>query len=183
MSNTKKNSFRCDNLDKSEFELITDLKKTYYPNITNKEFFLTLIAQHITLAEETNKKINELVSKTNSSRNELLAPIIERYINKTLKGYGIVKDKNQKSVDAENELEIILKDMVAYYEPLPLKERRFITASMVNKFIYKHQKEKGYHSKHINVIKRVLMSKIDFIEQYHKKYNLSVHSNYIRGNK
>ena len=157
---------------------ILNYKKAY--NLyENKEILSHMFDNILNLEQSTITKINKICTDYNISKEELLTPIIEKHINKTLKKQGIVKDKNKHSSRAESELLDILKNMVEEYKQKPLEERKFITASLVYKYLIINSD--NYKQKNMAVIKRVLggLSDVDisFINEYHKENNLSVSSN------
>ena len=160
---------------------ILNYKKNY--NLyENKEILSHMFDNILNLEQSTITKIDKICTDYNISKEELLTPIIEKHINKTLKKQGIVKDKNKHSSRAESELLDILKNMVEEYKQKPLEERKFITASLVYKYLIINSD--NYKQKNMAVIKRVLggLSDIDisFIKEYHQENNLNINSNLKR---
>jgi len=155
---------------------IMNYKKAYNLH-ENKEIFSHMFDNILNLEQSTLTRINRICTNYNMTKEELLTPMIERYINKTLKKQGIVKDKNKHSSRAESELLDVLKNMVQEYKQKPLEERKFITASLVYRYLIIN----NHKQKNMSVIKRVLsgLSDIDisFIKEYHQENNLSVSSN------
>jgi len=155
---------------------IEKYKKLYNLN-ENKEVLTHMFENIINLEQSTFTRIDKICTDYNTTKEELLKPIIERYINKTLKKQGVVKDKNKHSSKAESELLDILKNMVEEYKQKPLEERKFITASL----IYRYLISNNHKQKNMAVIKRVLLGlsdvDISFIKEYHQENNLSVSSN------
>ncbi len=133
----------------------------------------------LNLEQSTLTRINKICSDYNTTKEELLKSMIEKHINKTLKKQGIVKDKNKHSSKAESELFDILKNMVEEYKEKPVEKRKFITASLVYKYLIINSGK--YKQKNMAVIKRVLsgLSDVDisFIKEYHQENHLSVSSN------
>lgn len=155
---------------------INSYKKLYGLH-ENKEVLSHMFENILNLEQSTLARVNKICTDYNTTKEELLKPIIERHINKTLKKQGIVKDKHKHSSKAESELLDILKNMVEEYKQKPLEERKFITASLVYRYlIVNNQRQKN-----MAVIKRVLsgLSDVDisFIKEYHQENNLSVSSN------
>jgi len=151
--------------------------KNLYNLNENKEVLTHMFENIINLEQSTLTRIDKICTDYNTTKEELLKPIIERYINKTLKKQGVVKDKNKHSSKAESELLDILKNMVEEYKQKPLEERKFITASL----IYRYLISNNHKQKNMAVIKRVLLGlsdvDISFIKEYHQENNLSVSSN------
>lgn len=166
--------FNCSDIGIKNIESINDLKKKYDLK-NNGELLSKLLDDHLIFDEIMDKKLSDLCLKMNMSRSDLLVTVVDRYINKTLKGYGIVKEKHKKSANAETELLEILKEMISYYNNKPIKERKYLTASLVHRYILSHPK---YKQKHINVIKRVLaFNNNDFIKKYHDDNKLTSNTN------
>ncbi len=157
---------------------ILNYKKLYNLH-ENKEILSHMFDNILNLQQSTLTKINKIYNDYNITKEELLTPMIEKYINRTLKKQGIVKDKNKHSSRAETELLDVLKNMVEEYKEKPMKERKFITASLVYKYLIINSDK--YKQKNMAVIKRVLsgLSDVDisFIKEYHQENNLSVSSN------
>ena len=155
---------------------ILNYKKAY--NLyENKEILSHMFDNILNLEQSTITRIEKICTDYNTTKEELLAPMIEKYINKTLKKQGIVKEKNKHSSRAESELLDVLKNMVEEYKQKPTEERKFITASLVYRYLIIN----NHKQKNMSVIKRVLsgLSDIDisFIKEYHQENNLSVSSN------
>jgi hypothetical protein len=154
--------------------------KDFYHLKTNREILEKAFFEHIFFSEPQSKTIDELCLKMGVDRTKFIVPVIDRYIKKTLKNYGIYKEQHKKSAKSESELLLVLQEMVNKYEALPQEKRKFLTASMIQKFIFMNDDK--YSQKHINVIKRVLNTpEASFVQDYHNKYNLTVKSNYQRG--
>jgi len=155
---------------------IDDYKKLYNLH-ENKEVLSHMFENILNLEQSTLTRINKICTDYNTTKEELLKPMIEKYINKTLKSQGVVKDKNKHSSRAESELLDILKNMVEEYKQSPTEERKFITASLVYRYLIIN----NHKQKNMAVIKRVLsgLSDVDisFIKEYHQENNLSVSSN------
>ena len=90
---------------------ILNYKKVYNLH-ENKEILSHMFDNILNLEQSTITKIDKICTDYNISKEELLTPIIEKHINKTLKKQGIVKEKNKHSSRAESELLDILKNMV-----------------------------------------------------------------------
>lgn len=172
----KNYTFRCEKLDSSIKNQIEKLKEVLNCS-TNNELLILLVKNHIILQSDTEDKINKLCVEQDYSRQSLLSPIIERYVNKTLKSYGVVKEPNKKTVDADNEMQKIIDSIIKYYEAKPKEERKYLTASMISKFLYKNDDE--FSTKHISVIKRALITHHKIIEDYHKRNKLDKNTNYL----
>lgn len=157
---------------------ISNYKKLYNLH-ENKEILSHMFDNILNLEQSTLTKINKICVDYNTTKEELLTPMIEKHINKTLKNQGIVKDKNKHSSRAETELLDVLKNMIEEYKEKPTEERKFITASLVYKYLIINSDK--YKQKNMAVIKRVLsgLSDVDisFIKEYHQQNNLSVSSN------
>lgn len=167
--------FNCSDIGVKNIERINDLKKKYDLK-NNGELLSKLLNDHLIFDEIIDQKLSDLCLKMNVNRSDLLITVVDRYINKTLKGYGIVKDKHKKSVNAENELLTVLKEMIDNYNNSPVKERKYLTASLVHRYILSNLDK--YKQKHINVIKRVLaFNNNDFIKKYHDDNKLSPNTN------
>lgn len=167
--------FNCSDIGIKNIERINDLKKKYDLK-NNGELLSKLLDDHLIFDEITDQKLSDLCLKMNVSRSDLLITVVDRYINKTLKGYGIVKDKHKKSVNAESELLVVLKDMISNYNKSPAKDRKYLTASLVHRYILSNPNK--YKQKHINVIKRVLaFNNNDFIKKYHDDNKLNSNTN------
>jgi hypothetical protein len=155
---------------------ILNYKKVYNLH-ENKEILSHMFDNILNLEQSTITRIDKICTDYNTTKEELLAPMIEKYINKTLKKQGIVKEKNKHSSRAESELLDVLKNMVEEYKQKPTEERKFITASLVYRYLIIN----NHKQKNMSVIKRVLsgLSDIDisFIKEYHQENNLSVSSN------
>jgi hypothetical protein len=155
---------------------ILNYKKVYNLH-ENKEILSHMFDNILNLEQSTITRIEKICTDYNTTKEELLAPMIEKYINKTLKKQGIVKEKNKHSSRAESELLDVLKNMVEEYKQKPTEERKFITASLVYRYLIIN----NHKQKNMSVIKRVLsgLSDIDisFIKEYHQENNLSVSSN------
>lgn len=151
--------------------------KRLYGLHENKEFLIHIFNNVLNLEQSTLTRINKICTDYNTTKEELLKPMIEKYINKTLKNQGVIKDKNKHSSRAESELLDILRNMIEEYKQKTLEERKFITASLVNRYLIIN----NYKQKNMAVIKRVLsgLSDVDisFIKEYHKENNLSVSNN------
>lgn len=177
MSNKKRKQWSLSLTDELETQII-NYKKVYNLH-ENKEILSHMFDNILNLEQSTLTRINKICSDYNTTKEELLKPMIEKYINKTLKKQGIVKDKNKHSSKAESELFDILKNMVEEYKEKPVEERKFITASLVYKYLIINSGK--YKQKNMAVIKRVLsgLSDVDisFIKEYHQENNLSVSSN------
>lgn len=156
---------------------INNYKKLYGLH-ENKEVLSHMFENILNLEQSTLTRINKICTDYNTTKEELLKPMIEKYINKTLKSQGVVKDKNKHSSRAESELLDILKNMVEEYKQNPTEERKFITASLVYRYLIIN----NHKQKNMAVIKRVLsgLSDVDisFIKEYHQENNLSVSSNF-----
>ena len=109
---------------------ILNYKKVYNLH-ENKEILSHMFDNILNLEQSTITRIDKICTDYNTTKEELLAPMIEKYINKTLKNQGIVKEKNKHSSRAESELLDVLKNMVEEYKQKPTEERKFITASLV----------------------------------------------------
>lgn len=155
---------------------IDDYKKLYNLH-ENKEVLSHMFENILNLEQSTLTRINKICTDYNTTKEELLKPMIEKYINKTLKNQGVVKDKNKHSSRAESELLDILRNMVEEYKEKPAEDRKFITASLVYRYLIVN----NHKQKNMAVIKRVLsgLSDVDisFIKEYHQENNLSVSSN------
>jgi hypothetical protein len=177
MNNKKRKQWSLSLTDELETQII-NYKKVYNLH-ENKEILSHMFDNILNLEQSTLTRINKICSDYNTTKEELLKPMIEKYINKTLKKQGIVKDKNKHSSKAESELFDILKNMVEEYKEKPVEERKFITASLVYKYLIINSGK--YKQKNMAVIKRVLsgLSDVDisFIKEYHQENNLSVSSN------
>jgi hypothetical protein len=177
--NLVKYDFRSRVNEKFYFDKIKEVKNAYRTNdkeSSDRIVLEKLLREYISFDDKLNESIDKACKELSIDRSKLLIPVIERYIEKTLKNYGIVKEKHKKTVRAEEELISCLNDMVTYYESLSLTKRKFISASMVQKFITINYHK--YKQKHINVIKRVLLSQtVDFVREYHEKNNLTIKSN------
>ncbi len=157
---------------------INNYKQLYRLN-ENKEVLGHLLDNVLSLKPNTLNLINKICHEFNTTKNEILTPIIEKHINKTLKKDGVVKEKNKHTEKSENELLQVLIDMVEDYKKLPIEERKFISPTSVYKYLIINKNK--YKQKNYSVIKRVLngLSDIDisFIREYHKENNLTVRSN------
>lgn len=177
MNNKKRKQWSLSLTDELETQII-NYKKVYNLH-ENKEILSHMFDNILNLEQSTLTRINKICSDYNTTKEELLKPMIEKYINKTLKKQGIVKDKNKHSSKAESELFDILKNMVEEYKEKPVEERKFITASLVYKYLIINSGK--YKQKNMAVIKRVLsgLSDVDisFIKEYHQENHLSVSSN------
>jgi hypothetical protein len=177
MNNKKRKQWSLSLTDELETQII-NYKKVYNLH-ENKEILSHMFDNILNLEQSTLTRINKICSDYNTTKEELLKPMIEKYINKTLKKQGIVKDKNKHSSKAESELFDILKNMVEDYKEKSVEERKFITASLVYKYLIINSGK--YKQKNMAVIKRVLsgLSDVDisFIKEYHQENNLSVSSN------
>ena len=164
-------------LDNKIENKINNYKKLYGLH-ENKEILSHMFDNILNLEQSTLTRINKICTNYDMTKEELLKPMIEKYINKTLKNQGVVKDKNKHSSRAESELLDILKNMVEDYKQKPLQERKYITASLVYRYLIIN----NHKQKNMAVIKRVLsgLSDIDisFIKEYHQENNLSVSSNF-----
>jgi hypothetical protein len=155
---------------------IDDYKKLYNLH-ENKEVLSHMFDNILNLEQSTLTRINKICTDYNTTKEELLKPVIEKHINKTLKKQGVVKDKHKHSSKAESELLDVLKNMIEEYREKPLEKRKFITASSVYRYLIVN----NHRQKNMAVIKRVLsgLSDVDisFIKEYHQENNLSVSSN------
>jgi len=177
MNNKKRKQWSLSLTDELETQII-NYKKVYNLH-ENKEILSHMFDNILNLEQSTLTRINKICSDYNTTKEELLKTMIEKHINKTLKKQGIVKDKNKHSSKAESELFDILKNMVEEYKEKSVEERKFITASLVYKYLIINSGK--YKQKNMAVIKRVLsgLSDVDisFIKEYHQENNLSVSSN------
>lgn len=177
MNNKKRKQWSLSLTDELETQII-NYKKVYNLH-ENKEILSHMFDNILNLEQSTLTRINKICSDYNTTKEELLKTMIEKHINKTLKKQGIVKDKNKHSSKAESELFDILKNMVEEYKEKPVEKRKFITASLVYKYLIINSGK--YKQKNMAVIKRVLsgLSDVDisFIKEYHQENNLSVSSN------
>ncbi len=177
MSNKKRKQWSLSLTDELETQII-NYKKVYNLH-ENKEILSHMFDNILNLEQSTLTRINKICSDYNTTKEELLKSMIEKHINKTLKKQGIVKDKNKHSSKAESELFDILKNMVEEYKEKPVEKRKFITASLVYKYLIINSGK--YKQKNMAVIKRVLsgLSDVDisFIKEYHQENHLSVSSN------
>ena len=175
MSNKNRKQWTITLDDKIENK-INNYKKLYGLH-ENKEILSHMFDNIFNLEQSTLTRINKICTDYDTTKEELLKPMIEKYINKTLKKQGIVKDKNKHSSRAESELLEILQKMVEDYKQKPLEERKYITASLVYRYLIIN----NHKQKNMAVIKRVLsgLSDVDisFIKEYHQENNLSVSSN------
>lgn len=161
-------------LRKDIIDQIEDLK-IFYKFKDRSEVIEKLVKEHLKLNDEINDDINQICSN-NLTRNDLLIPLIKKHISKNAKSYGINKERHKKTVKAEDELIIALKDMVDSYSNKPAGEQKYITPTMVQKFLIINYEK--YKQKHINVIRRILTSdQVGFIKNYHEHYNLTLNSN------
>ena len=174
-SKQKMTNFNCPDIGIENVKKICELKEKYKLN-NNNELLNRLLDSHLIFDEITDKKLSDLCLKMSITMSDLLVPVVERYINKTLKGYGIIKEQNKKSANAESELIKILKEMVFNYQSKPVGERKYITASLVHRYLLSNRDK--HKQKHINVIKRVLaFNNLDFIKKYHDENNLTPNTN------
>ena len=145
----------------------------------NKEVIIYLLNNDLDLDLSTLKSINKICNDFNITKKDLLKPLIEKHINKTLKKDGVIKEKNKHTSKAENELINALKNMIDDFKNKPVEERKFISPTFVYKFFMLNTDK--YKQKNYTVIKRVLSglsdNDISFIEDYHKDNNLTVRSN------
>jgi len=157
---------------------INNYRQLYHLN-ENKEVLGHLLDNVLSLKPNTLNLINKICDDFNTNKNEILTPVIEKHINKTLKKDGVVKEKNKHTEKSENELLQVLIDMVEDYKKLPVEERKFISPTSVYKYLIINKNK--YKQKNYSVIKRVLNSlsdvDISFIREYHKENNLTVRSN------
>lgn len=151
--------------------------KNKYNLKENKEFLSHIFDNILNLEQSTLNKINKICTDYNITKEELLKPMIEKHINKTLKNQGITKEKNKHTSRAESELLEILQKMVKEYKEKPVENRKYISVSQVQKYIIIN----SCRQKHNNIIKKVLdgLSDVDisFIKEYHQENNLNVSSN------
>ena len=151
--------------------------KNKYNLKENKEFLSHIFDNILNLEQSTLNKINKICTDYNTTKEELLKPMIEKHINKTLKNQGIVKEKNKHTSRAESELLEILQKMVVEYKQKPTEDRKYISVSQVQKYIIIND----CRQKHNNIIKKVLegLSDVDisFIKEYHQENNLNASSN------
>jgi len=151
--------------------------KNKYNLKENREFLSHIFDNILNLEQSTINKINKICTDYNTTKEELLKTMIEKHINKTLKNQGIVKEKNKHTSRAESELLTILQKMVKEYKEKPLKDRKYISVSQVQKYIIIN----NCRQKHNNIIKKVLdgLSDVDisFIKEYHQENNLNISSN------
>lgn len=140
----------------------------------NQDVISHLLDNVLNLKPSTLNSLNKLCNEFQITKEDVLIPIIEKYINKTLKKQGIVKEKHKHTAKAENELLEILKDIVAEFKNKPIEERKFISPTFVYRYLMINSDK--YRQKNYPVIKRVLggFSDIDisFINEYHKENNL-----------
>lgn len=160
---------------------INNYKKLYNLH-DNKDVINHLLDTHLNIKPTIQTSLNKVCDEFNITKEELLTPVIEQYVNKTLKKQKVVKEKNKHTEKSEFELQQVLNDMVNYYKRLPVENRKYITPTLVNKYIIiNHDK---YKQKNRNVIKRVFdgLSNVDisFIKKYHEENNLTVRSNLKR---
>jgi len=157
---------------------INNYKQIYRLN-ENKEVLNHLLDNVLNLKPNTLNLINKICEDYKTTKDEVLTPIIERHINKTLKKDGVVKEKNKHTEKSESELLHALVDMVENYKKLPIEERKFISPTSVYKYLMVNKNK--YKQKNYSVIKRVMagLSDVDisFINEYHKENNLTVRSN------
>ncbi len=151
--------------------------KNKYNLKENREFLSHIFDNILNLEPSTINKINKICTDYNTTKEELLKSMIEKHINKTLKNQGIIKEKNKHTSRAESELLEILQKMVKEYKEKPVKDRKYISVSQVQKYIIIND----CRQKHNNIIKKVLdgLSDVDisFIKEYHQENNLNVSSN------
>ena len=157
---------------------INNYKQLYRLN-ENKEVLSHLLDNVLNLKPNTLNLINKICEDYKTTKDEVLTPIIERHINKTLKKDGVVKEKNKHTVKSESELLEALIEMVDNYKKLPIEKRKFISPTSVYKYLMVNKNK--YKQKNYSVIKRVMegLSDVDisFIKEYHKENNLTVRSN------
>lgn len=153
--------------------------KNFYKLSENKQVISHLLKNTFNLSSNILNSINKICDEFKITKNDLLLPIIEKHIIKTLKKDGVVKDKNKKSSKAESELLEVLKNIVEENNKKPSKERKFITQSLVNNYLIMHSDK--YKLKSMPVIRRVLAGltdiDINFIKEYHQQNNLTINSN------
>ena len=163
--------------DKLEFK-INQYKQTHDIQ-DNKSFLKHLFDNVLNLKPDTISSIDKICIEYNKNKNDLLTGEIERYVNKTLKKDGIIKEKNKHTIKAETELLDVLNDIVNENKKLPIDQRKYLSPTFVYKYLMMNTAK--YKQKNYSVIKRVLngFSSIDisFITNYHKENNLSVKSN------
>jgi hypothetical protein len=152
-------------------------KKTF--NVSNnREFFEKLAVNSHCYDDEFISRLDDfcLKMKIDDKKDDLMKKIIDKYMIKTLKSHGLHKEKHKKSAKAEQELIDNLHAIIAYYETLPQEEKKYLSVSMIHKFLIKN--EDKYKQKNLNVIRRVLNSpEADFVKEYHEQNNLTVKSN------
>ena len=112
---------------------INNYKQLYRLN-ENKEVLSHLLDNVLNLKPNTLNLVNKICDEYKTTKDEVLTPIIERHINKTLKKDGVVKEKNKHTVKSESELLEALIDMVENYKKLPIEERKFISPTSVYKY-------------------------------------------------
>ena len=125
---------------------INNYKQLYRLN-ENKEVLSHLLDNVLNLKPNTLNLINKICDEYKTTKDEVLTPIIERHINKTLKKDGVVKEKNKHTVKSESELLEALIDMVENYKKLPIEERKFISPTSVYKYFMVNKskyKQKNY---------------------------------------
>jgi len=153
--------------------------KNFYNLTENKQVISHLLKNSLNLKSNILNSINQICDDFKINKNELLLPIIEKHITKTLKKDGVVKDKHKKSSKAESELLEVLKNIVEENNKKTSKERKFITQSLVNNYLIMHSDK--YKLKSMPVIRRVLAGLTDiditFIKEYHQQNNLTINSN------
>lgn len=177
---TEHYTFRCEKLDLSLRKKVEKLKK--HLDCTNNNDLLTkLVEQYVYLEEETETKIDKLINHHDYTRQKLIGPMIERYVNKTLKSYGLVKTTPERTLKTDADTKIIIEDLIKYYDSKPIEDRKYITASMVTKFINKFDEK--YEGKHNSVIKRNLVINDKIIDEYHKRNKLKPESNLLNRNR
>jgi len=163
-------SFDCSNelLERiNKYKKINDIKY-------NQDFIIHLLDSILNLKPSTLNLLDKVCNEFKTTKEDILIPIIEKHINKTLKKQGVIKEKHKHTVKAENELLEVLKIIVDEFKNKPASERKFISPTFVYRYLMINSDK--YRQKNYPVIKRVLagFSDIDisFIKEYHKENNL-----------
>lgn len=141
----------------------------------NQDVIIHLLDNVLNLKPTTLNLLNKVCNDFKTTKEDILTPIIEKHINKTLKKEGVVKEKHKHTVKAENELLEVLKIIVNEFKNKPVSERKFISPTFVYRYLMINSDK--HRQKNYPVIKRVLggFSDIDisFINEYHKENNLT----------
>ena len=114
---------------------------------------------------ETGDKIKEFCSKRDKNVNDFINDTLLKKINSDAQKQNKIHGSTTNALD---ELKALVMEAIEYYKSKPANERKYITKSLITRFLIIHKKPQKSHK----ILKEFFKQEHDFINQYHLENNL-----------